>query len=78
MATAQPHADTVNTLEVRRTFKAPREKVFRAWTRPEEMKHWCAPSAEYETQAEVDLRVGGSYRIEMKHSSASNRCGKRP
>jgi uncharacterized protein YndB with AHSA1/START domain len=33
------------------------------------MKHWCAPSAEYETSAEVDLRTGGSYRIEMKHTS---------
>lgn len=69
MATAQPHADSAHTLEVRRTFKASREKVFRAWTRPEEMKYWCAPSAEYETSAEVDLRAGGSYRIEMKHTS---------
>jgi uncharacterized protein YndB with AHSA1/START domain len=35
------------------------------------MKQWCAPSEEYETQAEIDLRVGGKYRIQMTHSSGS-------
>ena len=69
MATPSPAAET--TLQIKRTFQAPREKVFRAWTEPEEMKRWCAPTEEYETRAEVDLRVGGKYRIEMKHPSGS-------
>ena len=66
MATPSPAAETA--LQIKRTFQAPREKVFRAWTEPEEMKHWCGPTDEYETHAEVDLCVGGKYRIEMKHS----------
>lgn len=55
------------TLKIRRTFAAPREKVFRAWTEPEELKKWFGPSDEYSTPiAEVDLRVGGRYRIGMR------------
>jgi len=69
MASASPSIET--TLQLRRTFQAPREKVFRAWTDQDQMKHWCAPSADYETTAEVDLRVGGKYRIQMKHKDGA-------
>lgn len=55
------------TLRITRTFAAPREKVFRAWTDPKELKRWFAPSDDFSTPiAEVDLRVGGKYRIQMK------------
>ncbi len=55
------------TLRLTRTFAAPREKVFKAWTDPQELKRWFAPSDDYATPlAEVDLRVGGKYRIQMK------------
>ncbi len=30
----------VTTLRLTRTFNAPREKVFRAWTEPEALKRW--------------------------------------
>ena len=67
MASASPSIET--TLQLSRTFQAPREKVFRAWTDPDQMKHWCSPTADYETAAEVDLRVGGKYRIQMTHKN---------
>ncbi|MDV2479289.1 MAG: SRPBCC domain-containing protein [bacterium] len=55
------------TLNLTRTYSAPREEVFRAWTEPEALKRWFAPSDEFSTPiAEVDLRVGGAYRIGMK------------
>jgi uncharacterized protein YndB with AHSA1/START domain len=53
------------TLEVRRTFKASPQRVFDAWTRPEEMKRWAAPGPVTVSHAESDLRVGGTYRIHM-------------
>ncbi len=65
MATPSISPDT--TLQLKRTFQAPRERVYRAWTDPEEMKSWAAPSEDYEVAAEVDLRVGGKYRIQMTH-----------
>lgn len=57
---------TENTLNLRRIFKAPREKVFRAWTDPEELKRWWGPEGYATPSAEVDLRVGGKYRLGMR------------
>jgi uncharacterized protein YndB with AHSA1/START domain len=54
------------TLKLRRTFAASRERVFRAWTTPEEMKKWKAPGPMTTPLAEVDLRVGGRYRVHMR------------
>src|SRR2546427_12616018 len=54
------------TVRLQRTFQAPREKVFQAWTRPEELKRWSAPGDLTTPVAEVDLRVGGRYRIDMR------------
>ena len=54
------------TLEVRRTFAAPRERVFNAWTRSEELRKWFAPGPLTTAVAEVDLRVGGRYKVTMR------------
>jgi uncharacterized protein YndB with AHSA1/START domain len=65
MATVTPTTET--TLVLRRTFAAPQSKVFHAWTDPRHLKRWFAPSDDFEVSvAEVDLRVGGKYRIGMK------------
>ncbi len=32
--------DKKNLLEIKRFINAPRERVFAAWTRPEEMSKW--------------------------------------
>ena len=67
-----PHTETLpeTTLQLNRTFTAPRARVFKAWTKTEELKKWFAPSDEYSVPfAEVDLQVGGKYRIGMKSPS---------
>lgn len=55
-----------NSLEITCTFDAPVKKVFAALTNAEQMVNWMGP--EYVTceNVEVDLRVGGKYRISMK------------
>ena len=54
------------SLTIRRTYRANPEKVWRAWTEPEALKRWMAPNPAFTTPvAEVDLRVGGSYRLLM-------------
>ena len=59
------------TLVLKRTFAAPREKVFRAWTNPAELKKWFHVEADWSTPiAEVDLRVGGKYRLGMQDPNA--------
>jgi uncharacterized protein YndB with AHSA1/START domain len=64
MASRSPNPQT--TLHLARTFLAPREKVFRAWTNPEELKKWWGPPGYSTPSAEVDLRVGGKYRLGMR------------
>jgi len=54
------------TLQVRRTFQAPRAKVFQAWTEAQALKRWSAPGDFITPLADVDLRVGGRYRIHMQ------------
>lgn len=54
-------------LEVRRVFAYPRARVFRAWTDPASLKAWFHPAAQLTTPlVEMDLRVGGRYRIMMQ------------
>jgi uncharacterized protein YndB with AHSA1/START domain len=53
-------------LEIRRTFSAPRERIYAAWTKPEELQRWSAPGEMTVPAAEVDLRVGGRFRIVMQ------------
>jgi uncharacterized protein YndB with AHSA1/START domain len=58
------HAEPVEiALIVRRTIRASAQRVFQAWTRPEELRKWWGPKLTKCMDAEVDLRVGGTYRI---------------
>lgn len=50
---------------ITREFDAPRHLVYRAWTTPELIKRWWAGERGEVTSAEVDLRVGGSWRYVM-------------
>ena len=66
---ATPQASPRFRLEVRRTFGAPREKVFAAWTEPKQLAQWmCKTSPASNTEyLELDVRVGGRFR--MKNTS---------
>ena len=50
---------------ITRDFDAPRHLVYRAWTTPELIKRWWAGDHGEVTSAEVDLRVGGTWRYVM-------------
>jgi uncharacterized protein YndB with AHSA1/START domain len=50
-------------LEVRRVIRATPERLFAAWTQPELLRRWWGPGQVTCPIAEVDLRVGGSYRL---------------
>jgi uncharacterized protein YndB with AHSA1/START domain len=50
-------------LVVRRTIRASAESLFEAWTRPEHLRVWWGPRPVTCSGAEVDLRVGGRFRI---------------
>ncbi len=48
-----------------REFNAPKHLVYRAWTEPDLIKRWWAGDRGVTTSAEVDLRVGGTWRYAM-------------
>jgi uncharacterized protein YndB with AHSA1/START domain len=50
---------------ITREFDAPRHLVYKAWTTPELVKRWWAGQRGTVTSAEIDLRVGGTWRYVM-------------
>jgi uncharacterized protein YndB with AHSA1/START domain len=59
-------------VRIERTFEAPAEAVFDAWTSPEVMRRWYRAAPDWETPvAEVDLRVGGRWRVVMRRPDGS-------
>lgn len=51
---------------LRRTYRASRERLFRAFTDPADLRGWYAPVAGWEvSHAEVDPREGGGYHLEF-------------
>jgi uncharacterized protein YndB with AHSA1/START domain len=50
---------------MKRTFDAPARLLFLAYSRPEHIKRWFGPKEWPVTLAEMDFRVGGSFRFAM-------------
>ena len=51
---------------ITRLFDAPPEVVFEAWTDPEHLAQWWGPEGFTNPVCELDVRVGGSWRIIMR------------
>ena len=59
----KPGSLAITRTVIRKRVAAPRERVFRAWTDAEHLRHWLLPGSATASvpQVEVDLRVGGRY-----------------
>jgi len=51
---------------ITRIFDAPRELMFKVWTDPKHMAEWWGPNGFTNPACELDLRIGGAIRIDMK------------
>jgi uncharacterized protein YndB with AHSA1/START domain len=51
-------------LEVRRVIRASRERIFEAWTRPEQIQKWFGPPNVIMVAAQADVVEGGHYNIQ--------------
>ena len=65
------------SLTLKRRINAPPEKVYAAWTDPEKIAHWFGPAQVKagSVQADIDLRVGGRYRISFNAKGTYNEVG---
>lgn len=61
-----PAAKIERELVIERVFDAPPELVFEAWTEPAHLARWWGPKGFTNPICEVDLRVGGAWRIVMR------------
>jgi uncharacterized protein YndB with AHSA1/START domain len=61
--------DTGTSLRISRIVNADREAVFRAWTEPEQIKRWSCPEGMNVADSQVDLTVGGRYRLRMESAN---------
>ena len=52
---------------ITRIFEAPRERVFKAWTDPDEVAAWYGPAQMHvpRERIHIDLRVGGRWELTM-------------
>jgi uncharacterized protein YndB with AHSA1/START domain len=66
------------TLTMERTFDAPAERVFDAFTSEEVLRRWFHAGHDWETpEASIDLRVGGELRLVMRNPHEGENYGAR-
>jgi uncharacterized protein YndB with AHSA1/START domain len=63
--TAKVTLPTDEQILITREFAAPKHLVYKAWTTPELVKRWWAADMGEVTVADIDLRVGGTWRYVM-------------
>lgn len=51
---------------ISRTFDAPRDLVWKAWTEPKRMAQWWGPNCFTNPVCDLDVRPSGAYRIVMR------------
>lgn len=63
-AAGAPATREAPSLTLRRELRAPQSRVWRAWTDPQALRRWFFPTDDIDFETvEVDLRVGGKWRI---------------
>ena len=56
------------SLEIKRFIKAPRDRVYAAWTDPAQLKQWFGPENVQTRELIADARVGGKFRWDLTNA----------
>ncbi len=59
-------AATKPSLSIRRRIKAPPERLYAAWTQPEQLIRWFVHDGATMLKTEFDVRVGGRFDLQFK------------
>ncbi|BBY46039.1 SRPBCC family protein [Mycolicibacterium celeriflavum] len=57
-------------LHLERSYRAPLETVWQAWTEPDMLRQWWGPEKTFVPECEIDLEVGGKVYIVMEAGEA--------
>jgi uncharacterized protein YndB with AHSA1/START domain len=63
---------TTGTVTLHRVFRAPPERVYRAFLDPDAMAKWLPPHGFTGRVLEMDARVGGRYRMQFTHMGSGH------
>ncbi|MBK9077941.1 MAG: SRPBCC domain-containing protein [Hyphomicrobium sp.] len=64
------------TLDITRVFKAPRARVWQAWTTADDLENWWGPKGCKLKVADMDFRPGGFFHYEMKFTNTPSMWGR--
>jgi glutathione S-transferase len=53
------------SLEIKRFINAPRDRVYKAWTDPAQLKEWFGPEKVRTRNLSANPRIGGEYRWDL-------------
>jgi uncharacterized protein YndB with AHSA1/START domain len=73
--TTQAQTENIDFV-ISRTFDAPRDLVWKAFTDPERMRHWWGPKGFTVIASKMDFRPGGTYHYGMRAPDGSAMWGK--
>lgn len=55
------------SLRFERCFEAPPQRIWDAWTKPEQVSEWWDAMGDRLATCEIDLRLGGAFRFVTRH-----------
>ena len=61
---------------ITRTFDAPRDRVWKAWTERDQLMQWFGPKGMKMTTAKLDFRAGGSFHYCLQNDGSPAMWGK--
>jgi uncharacterized protein YndB with AHSA1/START domain len=61
-----------STIRLHRVFKAPPERVYRAFLDPDALVKWMAPHGFTAKVHQLDAKLGGSYKMSFKNFTTGN------
>ncbi|MEY2498554.1 MAG: hypothetical protein QOD12_2110 [Verrucomicrobiota bacterium] len=56
------------SVEIKRLIKAPRDRVYAAWTNPAQLKQWFGPESIQTHDLVAEAHVGGTFRWELSNA----------
>lgn len=76
LARARDEGEAGGEFVLTRTFDAPRDLVFRAWTEPDRLARWFGPVGFTTLASRVDVRPGGIYHYVMRSPDGESMWGR--
>jgi uncharacterized protein YndB with AHSA1/START domain len=76
MAASHNKTTRSSTFEITRVFKAPRDRVWKAWSEADHLKHWWGPKGCSIEILRFEFRPGGFVHYAMKFADAPTMWGR--